>query len=83
MIDHKKPNRHAHRCTQKKGRTYLDNPSRGGSAQHREQSNSLAEVKGGDAGWKRIPQPEDLRRERYLSSKDPPPSQEMAVGLNQ
>lgn len=49
----------------------LDNPS---SAQHREQSNSLAEVKGGDAGWKRIPQPEDLRRERYLSSKDPPPS---------
>lgn len=51
----------------KKGRTYLDNPSRGGSAQHREQSNSLTEVKGGDAGWKRTPQSEDLRRERYLS----------------
>ncbi len=40
----------------KKGRTYLDNPSLGGSAQRREQSNSLAEVKGGDAGWRRIPQ---------------------------
>ena len=67
MIDHKKPNRHANAVYAKKGRTYLDNPSRGGSAQHREQSNSLTEVKGGDAGWKRTPQSEDLRRERYLS----------------
>jgi hypothetical protein len=67
MIDHKKPNRHANAVYAKKGRTYLDNPSRGGSAQHREQSNSLTEVKAGDAGGKRTPQSEYLRRERYLS----------------
>ena len=66
MIDHKKAQQTCASVYAKKGRTYLDNPSQGGSAQYREQSNSLAEVKGEDAGWRRIPQSEDLRRERYL-----------------